>query len=95
MTGMAGVHRVGFDNGGVVGLLTMAVTVILLIHVEDVGNQGLGLHLLPVQLLHLLLDLDSLDGNLLSWPGNITFNIVCWVVLMMARSSSTRTDNEP
>ena len=77
MTRVAGVHGVGFDDCGVVGLLTMAIsTMILIIHVQDVGDQGLGLHLLPVQLLHLLLDLDCLDGDLLSWPANISFNIV-------------------
>ena len=79
MSWVTGVHRVGFDDCGVVGLLTMTMTVVLVVHVQDVGNQGLGLHLLPVQLLHLLLDLDCLDGDLLSWPANISFNIVVGV----------------
>ena len=54
VAGVAGVHRVGLPRRE------------LVIHVQDVGDQGAGLHLLPVQLLHLLLDLDSLDGDLLS-----------------------------
>ena len=53
VAGVAGVHRVGLPRRE------------LVIHVQDVGDQGAGLHLLAVQLLHLLLHLDCLHGNLL------------------------------
>ena len=40
----------------------------VIVHVEDVRQEGLGGVLLHVHLLHLVLDQDCLPCDLLSWP---------------------------
>ena len=42
----------------------------VIVHIKDVGEQGLGGVLLQVHLLHLVLDQDRLPRDLCSWPGH-------------------------
>ena len=42
----------------------------VIVHIEDVGEQGLGGVLLQVHLLHLVLDQDRLPRDLRSRPGH-------------------------
>jgi len=42
----------------------------VIVHVKDIGQQGLGGLLFKVKLLHLVLHHDGLSGDLLPWSGH-------------------------